>query len=235
MPAESRSDCREADCPNKALKGAWYCPEHIDEVRQCKVRRKTDNARCRKTAVRGLDVCVRHGGKLTAQKAVARRSAVLTEMQRFVRPFTGDVDPISVFEAEFRRTLGRIRWYDEQLAALGSAQDLVWGLTEEKRVNASEYPGTDRTYAAKVNMFEELQRWERKHLLDLENIWIKANLDERKLQIMRTQVDRTYAQVVRALEKLGLDPLDEKVRDALAEAILEPMNEDGALLALRHE
>lgn len=202
------------------VEGVYYCREHLKTKRQCRMRRKADNARCKAPALQGLDLCQRHGGRLPSQAAVVKRTKVLTTMEKYVRPYEGDLDPISVFEMEFRRTIGRIRWYDEQLSLLNSAQDLVWGVTEEKHITASEYPGTDTTYAAKVNMFEEMQRWERKHLVELEKVWIAAKLDERKLQIMRSQVDRTYDQIVRALEKLGLDPKDDRVREALASAIL---------------
>lgn len=221
-------NCREPDCPNKALKGVYFCSEHLDKPRRCKMRR-ANGQRCKAHAVTGLEVCERHGGRLKSGRLVSERTAVLTAMQRFVRPFEGDVDPIAVFEAEFRRTLGRIAWYDDQLAKLASERDLIWGQTEAKVVGSSEYPGIDRTYAARVHMFEELQRWERKHLLELEKVWIGAKLDEAKLQIMRGQVERVYTAITKALEKLGLDPMDEHVREVLAEALTEP---DGAILAL---
>jgi len=163
-------------------------------------------------------------------REASQRATALTAMQRFVRPAEGNVDIMATFEDEYRRCLGRIAWYDEQLANLASPHDLIWGRTEEKQIRAGEYPGTDTTYAAKVHMFEELQRWERKHLLDMQKVALTVGLEQKKLDLIGAQVERTYAAIVTALTKLGLDPTDERVRDALADALAPPA--DNALLAL---
>lgn len=224
--------CRHEGCRLNAQDGAIYCAEHIGASHRC-VQTRVKNGvtqRCKKAALRGLDRCEKHGGRLPIQRARHERAEALTAMQRFVRPYEGDLDLMQSFEDEYRRCLGRIAWYDQQLSQLADPQALVWGRTEEKVVRAGEYPGTDTTYAAKVNMFEELQRWERKHLLDMQKVALSVGLEQKRLDLMTAQVDRTYEAIVTALVKLGLDPTDERVREALAEALAP--REDPAIAAL---
>ena len=136
-------------------------------------------------------------------------------MQRFVRPYEGDLNPITAFEMEFRRTLGRIAWYDEQLALLASEEDLIWGRTKKERIGAGEFTGVNTTYEARVNILEEMQRWERKHLLDLEKVWINAGLEQERLSMLKAYSTRVRTYIERAFEALGLDLSDPRVLDAL--------------------
>lgn len=199
-----------------------FCSRHLSEPRRCAKTRTKDGKvqRCKNPARRGLRFCSTHAGRKDRQDAKVAKAKALTDMQRFVKPYDGDVDPVSVFEAEFRRTLGRIKWYDEQLARLASAEDLIWGLTKEEQIMASETPGSNKTYEARVNMIEQLQFKERRHLLDMEKVWITAKLDERKLNLMKRYVETSYVAMIETLTRLGLDPADKKVRDVLADVLL---------------
>lgn len=206
-------------CEYPAISQAYFCTRHIGEPHQCRMKRRSTGEQCRQTARKGTIYCAPHGRSPYAKKA-SERALVLTQMQRFVKPYEGDIDPLSAFEMEFRRTLGRIAWYDEQLALLGSERDLIWGVTKEEHVGAAEFAGTNTTYEAKANLLLELQNWERKHLLDMEKVWIGAKLDEQKLNLMRRYVESAYTAVVKAVKILGLDPGDPKVQEALAVALL---------------
>ncbi|MGH3504455.1 MAG: hypothetical protein ACRDQA_26685 [Nocardioidaceae bacterium] len=158
---------------------------------------------------------------MPAAKRKSEKAKALTDMQKFVKPYAGDADPITTFESEFRRTLGRIAWYDDQLSRLASADDLIFGLTKEEQISAAEFPGTNSTYEARSHMLNELQFRERKHLLDLEKVWIGAKLDTERLNLMKRYVEGTYSRILNALERLGLDANDPKVRDTLALALTE--------------
>lgn len=218
----SKKTCREENCDAPALDQAVYCGEHVGKRRRCKKTRVIDGKtlRCRKSALIGLDVCERHGGRFPQSQAQSKRAVALSAMQRFVRPYEGELSPIGAFEMEFRRTLGRIAWYDEQLAKLGDEKDLIWGITkQEKGVSGG---GADKdgivnvkTYEARVNILEEMQRWERKHLLDLEKVWINAGLEQKRLDMLGTYITKTQKMVERAFEVLGLDMNDPKVKAAL--------------------
>lgn len=222
--------CIIEGCEERRLDGADFCGPHLAEPRRCRAKNRTTGERCKRPAMKGLRVCSKHGGQHPASKAKSERAKALTTMQRFVLPYEGAVDPISVFETEFRRTLGRIAWYDEQLARLSSEQDLIWGMTKQEDIGAGPDPGRNTTYEAKVHLLEELQFKERRHLLDMEKVWISAGLESQKLNLMKRYVENAYTKVMRAVTLLGLDPGDPKVRDALATVFLE--EDDGIPAAL---
>ncbi|MGH3500339.1 MAG: hypothetical protein ACRDQA_05485, partial [Nocardioidaceae bacterium] len=65
----------------------------------------------------------------------------------------------------------------------------------------------------------------RKHLLDLEKVWIGARIETESLSLTKRYVEGTYTRILYALERLGLDPNDPKVRDTLATALTESGSE----------
>jgi hypothetical protein len=178
--------------------------------------------RCKNFRLTGLTVCRYHGGSNPAAKRKSQKAKILSAMQRFVTPIDADdieADPIYAFEMEFRRTLGRIRWYDEALAAL-EQEDLIWGQTKREEIGASEFTGHNETYEARVNMYHELQFAERKHLLDMEKIWIGAKLDEQRLVVQRGYVAALDKAIVGILSSLGHDVADPAVRAVVRDQLL---------------
>lgn len=178
--------------------------------------------RCKNYKMTGLTVCRHHGGGSRAAKAKSEKAKLVTQMHKFVAPIAADDPenhPIVAFEVEFRRTLGRIRWYDEQLAKL-EVEDLTWGRTKEEEINASEFDGTNTTYETKANAIHELQFRERRHLLDMEKIWIGAKLDEKKLSIQREYVRMLDERIVAILTALGHDVHDPAIRQVVRDQLL---------------
>lgn len=222
MPARI-TECREPGCNRQPLDQAIFCGEHISKSRRCKATRAGSKGtqRCKKAAMYGLEVCATHGGSFPQAQAQSDRAVVLTQMQRFVRPFEGDLNPFTAFEMEMRRTLGRIAWYDEQLAALKDSKDLIWGLTKEERIHAAEFTGTNKTYEARLHTLEEAQRWERRHFLDLEKVWLAAGFEREKIDLFKDQEARLLKVVMRAIKALGLDPDNDDVRMTLSAVFLE--------------
>lgn len=196
------------------------CEKHLAHKRRCVGKVRTyDNEgnvvserQCKKAAMPGLDVCNSHGGNGPRLSAASQRTAALTAMQRFVQPYDGPIDAVTGFEREVRRTIGRIRWLEEQIANLEDEQDLIWGLTKEEDITASEVAGTNRTFEARVHIFEEMLWRERKHYHELLKTWIRANLDERKLTLIQQNIDYTYSLVIQAARMLGHDTADPAVR-----------------------
>ena len=152
---------------------------------------------------------------MTSKRDTARRKAAMTAMERFVEPYRGDLDPISAFEAEFRRTVGRIQWLEAQIAALEDERDLIWGQTKEEHIAAGEFPGTNRTYEARVHIYDEMLWKERKHLLEMEKVYFRTDIDRQRLGMMRQYLEGTYTSVVGLVRSLGLDPNDPGVRDKI--------------------
>jgi hypothetical protein len=217
------TECREEGCTKQPLDQAIFCLEHLNKKRRCKATRAGTKGtqRCKKPALVGLEVCERHGGSFPQPQEQSARAVVLTQMQRFVRPFEGDLNPFVAFEMEMRRTLGRIAWYDEQLALLKDADDLIWGKTKEEVVTAAEFTGTNRTYEARLHLLEEAQRWERKHFIELERIWLAAGFEREKIDLFKAQETRLLKVVIRAIKELGLDPEDDDVRGTLSRVFLD--------------
>lgn len=171
-------------------RGRW-CEEH--QRYECTSPKK-DRTPCHSPRmVRGTGRCRMHLGR-KAKDVIAEdqaRKAVVT----FGLP--RDISPTDALLEEVRYTAGHVAWLREQVQALEAA-DLVWGLTEEAHKGATEFPGTDRTEAAKPNVWLELYYRERKHLVDVTKAAIAAGIEERKVRLAEAQ-GSLVAQVIRAI------------------------------------
>lgn len=128
-------------------------------------------------------------------------------------------NPIAAFENEYRRTMGRILWYDEQLKKLTDEQ-IVWGRTKVEEIGATEFTGKNTTYEAREHALITQQRKEREHLLALSKVWIGAKLDESKLNIQRAYVRALDSAIVGILTRLGQDIADPAVRQVVRDELL---------------
>ena len=90
-------------------------------------------------------------------EAAARRA-----VETYGLPF--DISPSDALLEEVRYTAGHVRWLREQVQAI-DPQALTWGMREQAEKGATEFPGTDITYAAMPNIWLELYYRERKHLV----------------------------------------------------------------------
>lgn len=218
-----RGECKVEGCTNERVEGAYLCETHIGEKRRCEgvvhVKDETtgeviETRQCKKSARPGLTVCASHGGSSPRSDVVVARSQALTAMQKFVEPYRGNLDPISVFEEEFRRTYGRIHWLEAQISEIRE-EDFIWGVTKEEHIGAAEFAGTNTTSEARVHIYEEMLWKERKHLLDMEKVWIGAKLEEKKLNSLHAHADWTWQLIIEAAKMLGHDPSEPEVRDRL--------------------
>lgn len=219
-----RAICKVDGCEQPRLTGALLCSEHLGAKRRCEGRVTEVNSetgevlrerQCKRSAKPGLLVCQSHGGSAKKLQEVSARTPALTAMQRFVQPYDGPLNPIDAFEKEFRRTYGRILWLEDQIAGFEDEKELIYGLVKEEHISAAEFAGTNQTYEARIHVYEDMLRWERKHFLELEKTYIRANLDERRLGVMREYLEGTYVSVTRLLTDLGHDTASPEVRDRL--------------------
>lgn len=222
MPARI-TECRHEGCTTAPLDAAIFCARHIDAKRQCKATKAGSDPkiRCKKPALIGLEVCERHGGSFPQAQAQSDKAQSLATMARFTRPYEGDLNVLSAFEMEFRRTLGRIEWYDEQMMALKSAKDLIWGQTKQEVGFDGEGHKDVKTYEARANILLDLQWRERKHLLDMEKVWIGAGLEQQRLDLMKSQVARFRSLLMRALDAIGVDTTDPAILERLGSVFEE--------------
>lgn len=195
-----------------------------DEMRCTRVRMKDGvQQRCKQPRMVGLAFCKRHGGDLPGNRRASEKAKAVRAMQNFVTPIAADdpeADVIHSFEIEYRRTVGKIRFCDEMIAQLSSEKDLVWGMTKREAKTATEFQGIDITYESRMNTWYEMQMRERKHLLEMQKIWINAKLDSRRLQISQQYVILLDTAITRSLTRLGLDATDPKIRQVVREELL---------------
>jgi hypothetical protein len=198
---------------------------NVPDEERCIATKKMENGetrRCKNPHMVGLTVCMNHGGKQRSAQAKSARVKALREMERFVAPISADdpeADVIYSFEMEFRRTVAKIRFCDEMIAEL-STKDMVFGTTKIEQKTATEFTGTDVTKEAKLNAWYELQMRERKHLLEMQKIWISAKLDSKRLEISQQYVILLDTAITKSLARLGLDPTNPEIRQVVREELL---------------
>lgn len=176
---------------------------------------KRDGTRCRQLHMTGVTVCQTHGGRLPGVKRKSQEAKIVTAMQKLTIPIDEsdpEAHPIRAFEIEFRRTVARIRWFDDQLAQLETEQ-LTFGKTKEEHITASEWAGVNLTFEAGASALYDLQFRERQHLLAMEKVWISAKLDARKLDIERDKVVAFDTAITKILQQLGHDIHNADVRN----------------------
>lgn len=180
----------------QAGRGRW-CEEH--QRWECVSPRKSGRGDCHgHHLVSGTDKCRMHLG-VKAQDAIAEenaRQAVITY------GLPRDISPTDALLEEVRYTAGHVAWLRGKVAEI-EADDLVWGKTEEAEKNATEFSGTDTTYAAKPNVWLELYMRERKHLLEVTKAAISVGIEER-----RVRLEEAKGQIVAELIKRILARLD---------------------------
>jgi hypothetical protein len=192
------------------------------EEERCVARSKISKERCKKRRCTGLRVCVKHGGATQTSQEKRDRAKAVAAMRRFVTPIDGndiEANPIVAFELEFRRTIAKIRFFDEMILEL-NPEMLGWGVAKETTVASSEFPGVDTERLAQANIYYKMQLDERKRLVELIKIWIGAKLDVRKLQIEEQKVDALNRVVENVLTRLGHDTKDPVLRATVREEFL---------------
>lgn len=177
--------------------------------------------RCKNPRMVGVTVCNIHG-KQKVMRDKSNKAKAVNAMTRFVTPISADdpeADVIYGFEVEYRRTVGRIRFCDEQMAKL-KPKDLTFGVTKVEKKSATEFAGVDETYEAAINMWYQMQFAERKHLLDMQKVWIGAKLDSKRLEIQTHYVVMLDAVITKSLKRLGLDSESPEIRQVIREELL---------------
>lgn len=214
-----RTICRVEGCEKPRVKTSFMCIEHLGQKRRCEGEvctydtqgNLTSQAQCKRSATPGNLTCAYHDGGRMSDKAKASKAKALqlSAINELIPPYEGSVNPFEVFEGEYRRTLAKIRFYENQIAGLQDAQALVWGKTKVESTTVGEFPGTTITHEARINLFEELLWRERKHLLELNKVVFKGDIDDRRLSMMRTYVDATSRAMDELVRALGHDPHDQ--------------------------
>lgn len=135
---------------------------------KCQGHSKSTGKQCISWPIKGGRVCVKHGGQAGQVRAAAKRRLQEAKAVAAVATFglPREVDPRDALLEEVYRTAGAVDWLNRQVQALAD-DDVIWGKTEEVVKDSGEFPGTDTTNAAEVNVWVKLFQQERKHLVDV--------------------------------------------------------------------
>ena len=156
---------------------------------KCTAKSKRTGKRCQRDPAIGLDKCAIHCGLSKAERGKIAERFLAEQLARKAVETYGlprDIDPTDALLEEVHYTAGHVAWLRSQVQAL-EPQALVWGMTEQVDKSATEFTGTDTTHAAAVNMWLELYRWERKHLLDVTKAAISVGIEERRVKLAEAQ------------------------------------------------
>ncbi len=190
---------------------------------RCEAHSKQTNAQCRRVPAAGATVCKWHGGAIQAQREKVSREVIKEGLSKFVALIPEDdweAQPMNSFMAEFRRTIGHIRYYEEKIAELNNERSLIFGVTEVADIEASEFAGTNTKMTAGLHVYAVAMMEERKHLHSLQKTWIDAKLDVKKLEIEAGIVDRLDEKLNAILIRLGHDPRNVEVRNIVRSELL---------------
>jgi hypothetical protein len=187
--------------------------------RRCTAHSKSnDGKQCRNNAMPGLTVCHKHGGLAPQVQHKVQHARLRRGLDKLLVPVPEDhpeANPLESFSYEYRRTIAAIEYWTERIRTLTDERDLVWGQTREKVIGSGEYPGVDTEYEAKINIYEERRMLERRHLVELMKLYVKARIDVHRLQIESDTVSALNAVISAAILAIGADPNDPAVRAAV--------------------
>ena len=202
------------------------------ESQKCR-KIKRDGSQCGNWALFGLPNCKVHGSGTKTARAKSDRlraeSKILNAMSRLVTPISADdweANPANALVMDVRRTVSRIRYYDEKLMQLAE-QDLIWGRTSEETeekvgtgVEGESFERSQRTDEAKPHVYHEMQMRERQHLLQLSKVWISANLDAKRFELEQQTVLALNDAITAIVRGLGRDPQDPEVRNVVRATLI---------------
>lgn len=187
-----------------------------------KKKRDGSGGHCHRPAGWGTDhvgygSCKLHGGSTESHKAAARQEEARQAVATYGLPRT--IDPAAALLEEVHRTAGHVAWLAAKVADTPEAE-LVWGVTEEVEKGAGEFVGTDTTRKAVPNVWLDLYRQERKHLVDVSAAAIRAGVDAAIVRVTEQQGALLAGAIAQILERLELSPAQQALVPSVVPGVL---------------
>lgn len=196
-------------------------PDHDDPTRWCGGPKRNGTGRCTQragwgTPHPGYGRCKLHGGSTPSHRAAAEK----VQLERAVVTYGArrEIGHLQALVEMLHDAAGHVAWLRDKVQA-EAPEALVWGVADEVNRGSGEYPGVDRTLAARPSVWLDLYHRERRLLLDLSKELAKLELDWDAREAIRRQ-GLALARVVReTVRGLGFDPADERVTRAFMAAL----------------
>lgn len=145
----------------------------------------------------GFGTCKLHGGKAPGHRVKAQREMAAAASATYGLPIV--IDAHTALLQEIHRTQGHVTWLGAVVATIDQ-DGLVWGLSED--VVGGKNHG--KTFKAAPNIWLALYQTERKHLASVSAAAIKAGIDERRLELEKSQSTAISTAFFAMLDALNL-------------------------------
>jgi hypothetical protein len=161
--------------------------------RRCTATAKSTGSRCKRYAIAGGTVCVRHGGMAPHVKRKAQERLQLAKARKAMEqhaamygaPEEGKSPDVALLE-EVARTAGHVQWLAEKVASLEESEMKQY--TRQQGGLLFERPA----------IWVELYQAERKHLVDACKTAIAAGIAERQVRVAE-ETGQMIATVIRGV------------------------------------
>lgn len=168
---------------------------------KCQAMSKKRGDQCKNYPVRGLRVCLRHGGGSKKARADATRNLEQEKLTRVARrlgtPHT-DLDPAQAFLDLVASKAGEVEWLRHQVELLETDGDLWWGMTKSEEGATGMGTIDKRTEEARQHVVYTLLHKAQDQLARYAAETLKAGVDERQVKL----AEQTGAQFEAVLTSL---------------------------------
>lgn len=202
---------------------------NVPEAFRCKAKSSRTGLPCNNPAAKGTRTCRVHGGATWAAKKRATRAKIERSYEddarrraREFEPTDAQTVPVIDLEAELRRTVGWIRYFESRVKELSDEQ-MIWGLTEQE-LRSAGLRGRDVDAMAaqqkgRIHPCAELLQHERAHLARLLRVLLSHGVQERSLELRDDQIDALQRAIDAVVRGLGRNPADRDVRATILAAL----------------
>lgn len=155
------------------------------------------------------------------------------ELEKYGAP--APIDPGIALMKEVYRSNGHVLWLERKVREIEESQ-MFWQTVREQ-TESGVLMGKDveivrREAGAVQNYWWQMYKQEREHLARISAVAIKAGIEERRVRLAESSVERLEQAVLNALSDLGLDPSSALVRKTVGARLAEALGGDPATSGL---
>lgn len=166
---------------------------------------------CQAAPVRGLKVCVKHGGNSPQSRAKSARVQAEAKAAREVARLGArlDVHPAEALIDLVQWTAGEVAYWRDVVTGLeteGGHRALTWGATSKVDKQATEFPGIDTTAEARPHVAYTMLTSASDRLAAYAAAALRAGVDERRVQLAERQGALVADAIRGVLDALNLTP-----------------------------